>query len=130
MENSINQRVRQLLKNKKISVSSIADELNVAQTTLNSQINNENYLKASTLLAIVRKFPDVSLEWLISGEGEMFKNIQHLENVQSSVTIGRDANGADIKINYQAVEDFMNITKKYQEQTDRMLAIIEKNTNK
>jgi hypothetical protein len=69
-------------------------------------------------------------EWLITGEGERLKNGQNLENVKNSVAIGRDANGSEIHVTSQNVEEFIRITEKYQEHTDKMLAIIEKLINK
>jgi hypothetical protein len=63
------------------------------------------------------------------------KSSQNLENVSSSVAIGRDANGSEIHITCHSMDKFimdkfMQVTEKYQEQTDRMLAIIEKLINK
>jgi hypothetical protein len=75
---------------------------------------------------ILSKFPNINPNWLKMGEGEMIKNSQHLENTKSSFAVGRDVNGSEIHITNQHVEDFIKITNKYQEQTDRMLLIIEK----
>jgi hypothetical protein len=93
----------------------------------NGYVNNiQESISPSKLSLILENFPELNLEWLLVGKGEMLKSTQHLENVKGSVAIGRDANDSKISVNYQEWGEFVEITKKNQEQTDRMLSIIEK----
>jgi plasmid maintenance system antidote protein VapI len=130
MENIVKQRLREVFKQKNVTVNSIYKELNIPQTTLNNQINGETEVSINTVIAIIDLYEDICCEWLLTGKGEMIKNEQNLEHVKNSVAIGRDANGSEIHVTSQNVEEFIRITGKYQEHTDKMLAIIEKLINK
>jgi hypothetical protein len=87
-------------------------------------------LTIKTLKRITDAYPELNEDWLKTGQGEMLKNIQNLENVSGSVAIGRDANGSEIHITSQKMDEFIRIMEKNQEHTDRMLTIIEKLINK
>jgi hypothetical protein len=96
-----------------------------------SQIKNGKLDIPNNLFVKIKSaYPELNIEWLMKGEGEMVKSIQKLENVNSSVAIGRDANGSEIHITSQKMDEFIRIMGKNQEHTDRMLAIIEKLINK
>jgi transcriptional regulator with XRE-family HTH domain len=92
-------------------------------------INGKEKLTEQFLKNISDKL-GVNIDYILEGKGEMLKNYQKLEKTNSSVAIGRDANGSEIHITSQNVEEFIRITEKYQEHTDKMLAIIEKLINK
>jgi hypothetical protein len=87
-------------------------------------------LKRPSVEKISTSFPHWNVDYLQTGEGERLKNEQNLEHVKNSIAIGRDANGSEIHVTSQNVEEFIRITEKYQEHTDKMLAIIEKLINK
>jgi hypothetical protein len=89
-------------------------------------------IRETNLKKISSIYDDLNINWLKTGEGEMLKVAinQNLENANSSIAIGRDANDSKILITSKNVDKFIQITEKYQEQTDRMLAIIENLINK
>jgi hypothetical protein len=94
-------------------------------------LKGRNGISEDLAKIITSKYPDVNYTWLLTGEGEMLKTVvsQNIENSSNSVAIGRDSNG-NISIASESVDKFIQITEKYQEQTDRMLAIIETLINK
>ena len=51
-------------------MSRLTEKLGIPRTSLDRQIN-ENNLKATTVVAICDMWPSVSLEWLMTGMGEM-----------------------------------------------------------
>lgn len=68
----INQRIRDLIESKGCSITSFAKKIGIAQTTLNNYFKYNRYPAYETLQAILMTFPDVSAEWLMRGEGEMY----------------------------------------------------------
>ena len=82
---------------------------------------------------IIEAFPDVNKNWLANGEEPMITNSQNIKNMDgnanNSLNIGRD-NNAEIHITSQHVDGFIRIMEKSQEQTDRMLSVLEKIINK
>jgi hypothetical protein len=87
-------------------------------------------ITVETVKKILSVYPELNVRWLLTGEGEMLNNSQHLENVNNSMAIGRDANGSKITIKSQNIDEFIKITEKYQSHIDRLLSIIEKLTEK
>lgn len=66
------QRIRELIDAKECNVSSFAKKIGIGQTTLNTYLKYDRYPAYETLHAILHTFPDVSAEWLMRGEGDMF----------------------------------------------------------
>lgn len=73
-EKAIKQRVIQVLEACKISVNKLAVASNISPRTLNDQINGDSKISAASLLALADFRRDISAEWLLRGEGDMFKN--------------------------------------------------------
>jgi hypothetical protein len=109
----------------------IAEKLDSEKSVVSRALNgDEKYLTDNFIVKLNAAYGDeFNNDWLMTGKGEML-NIQNLENANNSIAIGRDANGSEIHITSQNVDEFLQITEKYQEQTDRMLVIIEKLINK
>ena len=72
MENSINERIKRVLSEMKISVTAFSKIVGSVQTTINRQLNGETQLSAETVEAFLHFRPEVSAEWLMRGNGEMF----------------------------------------------------------
>lgn len=73
-ESIVKQRIKDVLSAKDSNPTKLAKEYSVNQKTLNNQINSDVQLSASTILLIASAFPDVSVEWLLRGTGEMLIN--------------------------------------------------------
>ena len=72
MENGVKQRIREIIEVTDNSVNSFAKEIGVKQTTLSDYLNSGKTPSWAVLRGIVDTFTDVSVEWLIRGEGEMY----------------------------------------------------------
>lgn len=109
MEETIIQRINLILKENSITVTAIARKLNLSQTTLSLQLKGERALSAHIVELILSAFPEVSAEWLLRGEGDMYKT-------QSAVQIPSPTsyNDSEWKAKYEELE------KRY----DQLLSII------
>lgn len=65
-------RIRNLIESKSYTVNSFANEIGIAQTTLSTYFTKNRYPAYETIHAILHTFPDVSAEWLMRGEGDMY----------------------------------------------------------
>ena len=70
----IKARLRQVLEIKKSNVSKITEGENVKRSTLSAQINGNSAVSYDTIRLFLRKFADLSADWLVKGIGEMFTN--------------------------------------------------------
>lgn len=73
MEELILQRIKEVLRRKGVSMNQISSAYGIKQNTFSRQISGESSLSASSLLSIIGFFPDLSAEWLMRGDGPMFK---------------------------------------------------------
>ncbi len=71
MENAINKRVIEILKYFNLSGNEFAKRIRIPQTTFSNIINRDSDIKASIIESIANQFEDISIEWLITGKGEM-----------------------------------------------------------
>lgn len=74
MENVVYQRVNEILADKQVSVNALSKLVGMAQTTLNTQLRGERALSVFVVVKLLEVFPDISAEWLLRGEGEMYRN--------------------------------------------------------
>lgn len=74
MENAVLERVRTVVKAKADSVSEFAKIVGVNQKTLSQYLNEERKLSLSLIQRIISSFEDVSIGWLLTGKGEMFRS--------------------------------------------------------
>lgn len=78
MENDVLQRVTQLYTQLGLSKSSFAREINLKQMTVNQYLNGERKFSFEFIQAILMRYPELSAEWLLKGEGEMYKEPGHV----------------------------------------------------
>lgn len=74
MENALPQRIRKIISVKGMSLKQVSDACGIKQNTFSRQLSGENSLSSSTVLSIIGYFPDVNVDWLMTGNGEMLKS--------------------------------------------------------
>lgn len=70
-EKGVKNRLRTALDAYNENPTSLAKRFGVNQKTLNNQINGDTSMSLSTILLIAEALPEISLEWLLRGKGEM-----------------------------------------------------------
>lgn len=73
MENSIIQRITDIITSKGFSENSFAKQIGSNQRTINQQLRGDRRLSLDTVCNVISSFEDISAEWLLRGEGEMLK---------------------------------------------------------
>lgn len=93
-ESVVKQRIREVLSIKESNPTKLSKDFSVNQKTLNNQINSDVQLSSSTILLILKAFPDLSAEWLMRGEGNMLKPDKNLQKrTEREFTVVVDENG-------------------------------------
>ena len=94
MESIVIERLRTYLKNKGKKNREVASFIGISETTLNNKLNGTRSLDLDTLLNIVIHFEDLSVEWLLRGDGNMFKSDKDLQKgTEREFTVVVDENG-------------------------------------
>jgi len=69
---NISERLKLVLDSKKLSIRSFSRTIHCADTTIGAILHEKAEPNYSTLFSILEAYPDISSEWLITGEGEMY----------------------------------------------------------
>jgi len=67
-------RIKDIIKFSGLSDRAFALKCGINQPTLFNQLKGIRAISLDTVLSVCKTFPDVSAEWLLRGEGEMFKS--------------------------------------------------------
>lgn len=125
----IRERIMQFIGYKGISVQSFENTANLSNGAVSKMGDGT---RRSTLDKISNSYPELNINWLLTGEGEMLKPIQLVGDILNSSVAGVNVNGQEIHINPNAyntllkiVESNQKTTEKFQEQIDRLISIIE-----
>ncbi len=114
MQQSIEERIKELLKTKRYSINSLAKETGIVQQTLNKQIMGSSTIPVDTITKILDLFPDVSAEWLLRGEGYMTKLSQHNvngDNIGGNKTVVDTQLIEQLKIKDNQINELLSILK-------------------
>ena len=127
MEEKTKDRVRLLLKKNNLSFNAISDT-----SAIQSQFSRafgkgkSGRLSYELIEIVLRKFPDVSAEWLLLGEGDMYKKTTELppvdisseESIEHSAEIARLVREKNELI--EKIEDLQAKCAKLEELTDAL----------
>ena len=91
-QNAVKQRLRLILKEKHMPLASIGAESDSLKVTLSRQVNGDTAVSFSVIALFLDKFPDVSAEWLLRGQGDMFKHTNHATIQTQNGGIGNTQN--------------------------------------
>ena len=74
-ENGLRDRIKKVLLLNGKTVNSISGGNSALQVKLNRQIRGTSTISAEAIEVVARNIPDLNIEWLLTGEGEMLKTL-------------------------------------------------------
>lgn len=74
MEISINQRLKEFIKLKKIDPPSLYKNVGVTRGTWSGWINSNKAISVEKLVLIIKELDNINVRWLLTGEGEMLED--------------------------------------------------------
>ena len=77
MENSIKNRIREVIKREKLKNKEFAKIIEITENSLNGIFKTDFNVKSDILIKIANKFPQYSMNWLLTGKDEMLKSTEH-----------------------------------------------------
>nr|DAQ62131.1 MAG TPA: helix-turn-helix domain protein [Caudoviricetes sp.] len=80
MESLILQRVIQAIKELKLTDNQFSKRIGVAQTTMSGYLSGNRKLSLQVIESMLNSFENISAEWLLRGEGEMYKTVSDNKN--------------------------------------------------
>jgi transcriptional regulator with XRE-family HTH domain len=67
------ERIQAILSLKNLSSSQFADEIGVQRSSISHLFSGRNNPSLEFIQKILTRFPDINMEWLLSGSGNMIK---------------------------------------------------------
>lgn len=97
----IRDRVKMIMDRENLTAGAFADSIGVSPATITHILNGRNkYPSTEVLLRLHNRYPDVSMQWLLLGEGEvdLSSNIEAeglLEVDENAVNLANDTNAIE-----------------------------------
>ena len=107
METTVAQRIKSILNDNQISIAAFAKMIGMLQVTCNRQIRGAQAVSLAMIEGFLHVFPDISAEWLLRGEGEMYKSNSGSAQVEAIVTSSQDE--SIWKAKYEAIKECYDI---------------------
>lgn len=103
MDSTVAQRIKSILNDKQISIAAFAKMIGMLQVTCNRQIRGDQAVSLAIIEGFLHVFPDISAEWLLRGEGEMYKSNSGSAQVEATITQSQDE--SIWKAKYEAIKE-------------------------
>lgn len=84
---SLSGRLQELIEFSTFSLRKFAFECGLKQSTFDKHVRGTAETNVTTLMGIANRFPEVSLDWLLVGRGEMLKENNQTELEMAHKTI-------------------------------------------
>jgi transcriptional regulator with XRE-family HTH domain len=88
------ERIRQILQSRQLSPTQFADALGVARPIISHVLSGRNKPSLEVVQKIITAFPDLSLPWLLSGQGPMLAAATTSQPVAPAATAPSNAESA------------------------------------
>ena len=107
METTVAQRIKSILNDNQISIAAFAKMIGMLQVTCNRKIRGDQAVSLAMIEGFLHVFPDISAEWLLRGEGEMYKPNSDSAHVEATITPSQDE--SIWKAKYEAIKECYDI---------------------
>lgn len=126
MKTIVLQRVIKIKDYKKLSVNKFAEQIKMAQTTVNNYFNGSRAVSLELIIAVLSAFEDISAEWLLRGKGTMLRTDKSvssysIKGTDNSVTISGHNEG-DVQTNANSDKEIMLKLLEQNQQLINMMA--------
>lgn len=126
-ENGLRDRIKKVLLLKGKTVNSISGGNSALQVKLNRQIRGTSTISAETVEVVAKNFPDLSIEWLLTGDGEMLKtpaNNQVVANGDSAVAAMNSQVNTDVGRTVDQLRLELKLKDQMIEEKERLIKIL------
>lgn len=101
----MNDRILLILKTQNMTSSQFADEIGVQRSNISHILSGRNNPSLEFVMKIIKRFPDLSLEWLIFGKGSMYKERNTTEEKKKIKPSSEKEKQFDLFSDYEEIEN-------------------------
>lgn len=107
----IRERIKMIMERENLTAGAFADSIGVSPATITHILNGRNkYPSTEVLLRLHNRYPDVSMQWLLLGEGDN----GHSSNIKTEDLLNIDENAINPTIDPTVLENRKEIGFKEQ----------------
>lgn len=111
-QSTINQRINFLIESQNLSIRKFAMDIEFTDTTIHRIVKNEAKPGYEVISAILNHHPTLSADWLIKGEGEMYRDASENSTPAVEQLVKElDRKEEQIKWLQKAFTDVMNLVQ-------------------
>ena len=93
---NINDRFTKILEYSGFTASEFADEIDVQRSSISHIISGRNKPSLEFIVKIKNRFPEISWDWIILGQGEMLQNNSSLSTSESKINLEEENSSPDL----------------------------------
>ncbi len=129
-QNSVNFRLKLFMESTGLNNSQFADRCEIPRPSFSQVISGRNKKVSNIVLELIHKaFPDLSMMWLMFGEGEMLNNVSDkIDNASKDASISKFSNVRDQFLPFTApcddLDDRVKISDSQSDNSDAERAFI------
>ncbi|MDD5570929.1 MAG: helix-turn-helix transcriptional regulator [Bacteroidales bacterium] len=115
------ERIQLIMKSKNIMASTFADEIGVQRSAMSHIVSGRNNPSLDFIQKVLKKYPEVNPEWLLSGKGEMNKKVlglfdaEEIKNIQNAFDETKTSSDVELKAGNEEIKTLENIVEKSKE---------------
>lgn len=101
-------RIKELMNRKRLTPSAFADKIGVGRAIISHILSERNKVSLDVVMRILEAFPDISTDWLIKGDGQMYTTVDPAPILPFSDTDNkqnRNVEGDDVNVQTQQEEE-------------------------
>lgn len=133
MEDALRSRIKEILSDNKVTQNQLADRDSALQNRLSRQLNHGASVTFQTISIITKRFPMISIEWLLLGKGDKYgskcisnSNTLHTHTIKdSNVNNGGTQTIGDSKAQEERIAKLEAQNRKLEERIDKLISILE-----
>lgn len=95
VKENVRSRILSIMEREGLNAGAFATSINVAQATISQLLRGRNMPSTDVLIKLHQRYPDINLDWLITGEGSM-TNRSGLETPVDSLKTSETENESNI----------------------------------
>ncbi|MBS4012359.1 MAG: helix-turn-helix transcriptional regulator [Bacteroidetes bacterium] len=128
-EIEINKRIEVLIQNLGLNINSFSKKIGIQNNvTIGNIIKGRQSPGYTTIMMILKTFPNLNTDWLIKGEGNMFNDNATEESV--SMVHEKEIQYKTESLSITLAGNYLDVLMQKITSIDEKLSIISKNTNK
>lgn len=101
-------RIKELMNRKRLTPSAFADKIGVGRAIISHILSERNKVSLDVVMRILEAFPDISTDWLIKGDGQMYTTVDPAPILPFSDTDNKqnsNVEGDDVDVQTQQEEE-------------------------